>query len=149
MRLAIPEHRGRVAPVFDCCVHLLVFRQNTRHEELEVDEDWSMLPRLARVGRLRGLMVELVVCGGISCCLERQIRHHGIELIPWVAGELQEVLEALRWGKLHDPCYAMPGRAGCRRSRFRRIDEEQNLRRDLIRKGASSCRNSMDKNPQE
>lgn len=119
MRVAIPEHQCRVAPVFDCCGRILIFLQDQNGEELLTDENWLMLPRLSRAGRLRELTIELLVCGGISCCMEEQIRRHGIALVPWIAGNIAEVLAALRTGKITDPSFAMPGRVGCaRRNQF-------------------------------
>jgi hypothetical protein len=120
MKLAVPEHQGRVAPVFDCCRHVLIVRQSEREEGLVGDEDWSTLPRLARAGRLRELTVELLLCGGISCCLEEQVHRHGIVVIPWIAGEVWDVLGALRQGRLFESSYAMPGRIGCRSERFKK-----------------------------
>jgi hypothetical protein len=115
MRVAIPEHQGRVGPVFDYCGRILIFLQDASREELLADEDWSMLPRLARAGRLKELVVEALVCGGITCCMEDLIRRYGIRTIPWISGDVWEVMAALRMGKIDDPCYAMPGRMRGRR----------------------------------
>ena len=121
MRLAVPEHHGRIAPVFDCCRRIMIVLQRALEEELLQKEDWSAVPRLLRPARLIELEVEWLVCGGISCWMEDQIRRHGIRLIPWIAGDVWDVLTALRDGRISDPRYAMPGRAGCaRRNRSRR-----------------------------
>jgi predicted Fe-Mo cluster-binding NifX family protein len=117
MRLAVPEHQGRIAPVFDCCKRLMIVLQLPLEDEVLQNEDWASLPRLTRAARLMELNVELLVCGGISCWMEDQIRRHGIPMIPWVAGDVWEVLAALRQGRIFDPEYAMPGRAGCTRRR--------------------------------
>jgi predicted Fe-Mo cluster-binding NifX family protein len=61
------------------------------------------------------LQVELLVCGGVSCWMEEEICRHGIRLIPWVAGDVWDVLAALREGRISDPRYAMPGRGRCAR----------------------------------
>ncbi len=115
MRLAVPEHQGRIAPVFDCCRRLIIVLQRPLEDELLQNEDWSSVSRLYRPARLVDLKVELLVCGGISCWMEEQIRRHGLRLIPWVAGNVREVLAALREGRICDPCYTMPGRGKCRR----------------------------------
>lgn len=128
MRLAIPEHQGRIAPVFDCCKRLLIVLQGRMEDELIQNEDWASLPRLSRTARLIELEVELLVCGGISCWMEDEIRRHGIRLVPWIAGDVWEVLAALRTGRISDPLYAMPGRAGCaRRRRCARSNQSQKL----------------------
>jgi predicted Fe-Mo cluster-binding NifX family protein len=117
MRVAIPEHLGRVAPVFDCCRRVLVVVQTKDTEEQVAEEDWSAVSRIARPARLRELIVDLLICGGISCWMEDQIHRTGIRLIPWVAGEVGNVLTALRKGSISHPCYLMPGRGRCARRR--------------------------------
>lgn len=111
MRVAIPEHQNRIAPVFDCCKKVLVVLHDHEGDRLISGEDWSMLSRFARATRLKEMRVELLVCGGISGCLEILIRRNGIEVLPWKAGDVWEVLAALRTGTISDPRYAMPGRA--------------------------------------
>jgi hypothetical protein len=134
MRLAVPEHQGRLAPVFDCCRRLIIVLQGPLGDEPVQDEDWASLPRLSRTGRLVELKVELVVCGGISCWMEDQIHRHGIRLIPWIAGDLWDVLGALREGRIYDPRYAMPGRAGCARRKRGQGCGRKNHSGDLARK---------------
>jgi predicted Fe-Mo cluster-binding NifX family protein len=117
MRLAVPEHQGRVAPVFDCCRRLIIVLQHPLEDELLQNADWSSVPRLYRPALLVDLKVELLVCGGISCWMEDQIRRYGIRMIPWVAGDVWEVLTALKEGRIFEPQYAMPGRGACTRRR--------------------------------
>lgn len=120
MRVAIPEHQNRVAPVFDCCRQLWLVAHDAEADRLIAGEDWSMISRFARATRLKELQVELLVCGGISGCLENLVRRQGIEVLPWVAGDVWEILAALRAGSISSPRYAMPGRIGCRREGYGR-----------------------------
>jgi predicted Fe-Mo cluster-binding NifX family protein len=137
MRLAIPVHQGRVAPVFDCCRRMLIFLQNPEEHKLVEDQDWSVVSRLARPKRLQELMVELLICGGISCWMEDRICGQGILIIPWIAGGVDEVLAALRQGRISDPCYTMPGRGKCRRKdRFENMQELRRQARGPFQKGA-------------
>jgi predicted Fe-Mo cluster-binding NifX family protein len=110
MRVAVPEHQNRVAPVFDCCRKILLVAHAPESDELIAGEDWSALARFARATRLKEMQVSLLVCGGISGCLETLIRRDGIDVIPWIAGYVWEVLAALRAGTILDSRYAMPGR---------------------------------------
>jgi len=137
MKVAIPEHRGRVAPVFDCCQRVLIVLQGQHGDEFVGDEDWSVLSRIARPIRLKELIVDLLVCGGISCWMEDQIHRTGIRLIPWIAGEIGNVLTALRQGSIHKPCYLMPGRRQCpRRRQWRSCAGHNENLPSLPRKGA-------------
>lgn len=118
MRVAVPEYQGRIAPVFDCCRRILTVVTTPQGAELYGNEDWSVVPRILRPFRLKEIAVELLLCGGISCWLEAQIQRYGIQVVPWIAGDVREALEALRNGTILHPQYAMPGRARRRHCRF-------------------------------
>jgi predicted Fe-Mo cluster-binding NifX family protein len=118
MRVAIPEHQTRVAPVFDCCRSMLIIAHDQDEDRLIAREDWTALSRFGRVARLKELRIELLVCGGISGCLENLIRQAEVNVLPWVAGDVWEVLAALRSGRISDACFVMPGRLSCKRGRF-------------------------------
>jgi len=137
MRVAIPEHQGRVAPLFDCCRRILIVLQTRDTDKQVADEDWSALPRIARPGRLKNLMVDLLICGGISCWMEDQIHRSGLRLMPWIAGEVWNVLTALREGSICNPCYLMPGRGRCRRGRrLKEVPENNAKAENPFQKGA-------------
>ncbi len=117
MKIAIPEHRGRVSPVFDNSRHLLVFEAEKGQEPTKKHrEDWSSLDPLGRALRLHELEIDVLLCGGISAWLGDRILTQGVELVPWVAGEIDQVLNAYLSGQLPDPGMAMPG---CCRRRWR------------------------------
>lgn len=109
MKVAIPEHQGRVAPVFDTCRRILIFSQEAEGEEPLAREDWSATGRHGRPGRLKQLGVEILLCGGISGWMEDQVHVQGIRTMPWLAGEVSEILEAFRHGTISESRYAMPG----------------------------------------
>lgn len=113
----------------------MIVAQDEPGEEVVANEDWSTLPRFSRAGRLTELLVELLVCGGISCWMEEEIRRNGIRMIPWVAGDVRAVLAALREGTISDPCYAMPGRIGCTRRRLGHGNRGRTRVQELFRKG--------------
>lgn len=117
MKVAIPEHQGRVAPVFDTCRRVLIFSQDAEGEVPLGLVDWSATCRHERPARLKELGVEMLLCGGISGWMECQLSVQGIRTMPWLAGGVQEILEAFRLGRVTEPQYAMPGRAGFREGR--------------------------------
>ena len=112
MRLAVPEHQGRVSPVFDCCRRLLVIDEVGGDVTTSITVDWSDVPRPARPSRLQGLGVGVLLCGGISCGLAEEIEGRGIEVLSWVSGGVDDVLEAFFGGRLPNPELSMPGRCG-------------------------------------
>ncbi len=112
MKLAIPEFNGRVSPVFDCCRRLLVVDTSVEGSNRIASQDWSEVVWVKRPARLREMGVKTLLCGGISADLAREIEEKGVEVIPWVSGEVSEVMDAYLEGRLPDPRLTMPG---CRR----------------------------------
>jgi hypothetical protein len=119
MKIAIPEHQGRIAPVFDTCRRILVFAPapGVDSGEIVAQEDWSAVSCQGRVTRLKELSIDVLLCGGISCLVEDQIHLQGIRLVAWLAGDVLKILTAFRDGTIMNPEYAMPGSLVCRRRR--------------------------------
>lgn len=117
MKIAIPEHQGRVAPVFDTCRRVLVYSLGADREEMIAQEDWTGLSLQRRATRLKEMDVDVLLCGGISCWIEDQIHLRGIKLVAWLAGEVPKILTAFKEETITDPEYAMPGTLMCRRRR--------------------------------
>ncbi len=117
MKIAIPEHQGRVAPVFDTCRRLLVYSLGAETEEMIAQEDWSGLSAQRRAARLKEMDIDVLLCGGISCWIEDQIHLRGIRLLAWLAGDVPKILTAFKDRTIADPEYAMPGTLMCRRRR--------------------------------
>ena len=118
MRMALPIWDGRISPVFDTARRLLVLEVEgagalTRHEE-SLPEDMAA----GRVSRLVGMGVGVLVCGAVSRPLAEMIAASGIRLIPFVSGDVEEVIQAFLAGKLPGPAFLMPGCSGGQR-RFR------------------------------
>ena len=86
MKIAIPEYKGRVSPVFDTCQRLLVFQiDNAGLGDASRSDDWSYLPVVARINRFQQLGIDVLLCGGISDWLTRQVEGQGIRLVTWLA----------------------------------------------------------------
>jgi predicted Fe-Mo cluster-binding NifX family protein len=120
MKIAVPIWEGRVSTTFDFARRALVVdadgtREVGRHEASLPDE---APPR--RAGRLRALGVEAVLCGAVSRPLALAVRQAGIELIPFVAGPVDAVLEAYLGGRLADTRFLQPGCVPGARRRWRR-----------------------------
>jgi predicted Fe-Mo cluster-binding NifX family protein len=62
--------------------------------------------------------VRKLVCGAVSAPVQDELDRRGIEVIGFVAGEVDDVLRALMTGRLPHPALAMPG-CGRRRRRIR------------------------------
>jgi predicted Fe-Mo cluster-binding NifX family protein len=131
MKIAIPEHQGRVAPVFDACRRILVYARQDDGHLLVSQEDWSAVSRQSRAVRLKELGIDVLLCGAISCGIEDQINGQGISLVAWLAGEIPAILQAYSTGCVMDPQYAMPGTLVCRQRRKRRRGYKAQMQRNL------------------
>jgi predicted Fe-Mo cluster-binding NifX family protein len=119
MRVAVPVWQGRVSPVFDVAGRVLLVEldgtaERCRREELLGDDAPDR-----RAGRLAALGVTQLICCAISRPLELLIVARGIEVIPRVCGEVDDVLRAFCTGELSQERFAMPGCCATRRRRRR------------------------------
>lgn len=112
MRLAIAALNNRVAPVFDTARRLIIICDDTTDFWDEVAlQDKNHVQRtvyLVEAG------IDVLICGAVSQALSRMIQGHGIEVHSFVSGDLADVLEAYKAGRLDTPAFAMPGCRGMR-----------------------------------
>jgi predicted Fe-Mo cluster-binding NifX family protein len=116
MRWGVTVWNGRVSPLFDSAGRLETV--DVENGSITSKQEHSLPPDdlLAKVNRLSELGVEALVCGAVSRPLAEMIAERGIRLIPFVAGDVAEIVGFLLAGKLLRPDFAMPG--CCRRRRF-------------------------------
>lgn len=124
MLLAIPVWQGRVSPVLDTAGTVLLVNMErglvTRRRELSL----SASPGLRVAHLLAGAGVQTLICGALSQALARTLRAQGVEVLPWMAGDIDDVLHAYAHDGLADPSFTMPGccvrrRGGLPRGRCR------------------------------
>ena len=109
MNVAIPVWEGRISPVFDAarCILVIGVEGDAECARCEIHVGEMALP--ARAKKLSELGVELLICGAISREFADLLKSLRIAIIPWIAGELDEVLPAFLAGKFPDPLFVMPG----------------------------------------
>ncbi|MBM4043828.1 MAG: dinitrogenase iron-molybdenum cofactor biosynthesis protein [Planctomycetes bacterium] len=120
MRVALAVWNGRVSPVFDVARELMVVEVDGGREvsRLRQEIDGAALPQ--RAARVAELGVDVLVCGAISRPLAAMLAAEGIAVVPFVRGQVEEVLAAYLAGRLPDPRFLMPGCCGRRRRLGRR-----------------------------
>jgi len=116
MKVALTIWEGRISPVFDTARTLLLADIEEGRPVSLRDETFSGDSAQEKITRLHSLGVEVLVCGAVSRPLADLVCSCGIRLIPFVSGELSEVLEAVIAGRMPDTAFSMPG-CGCRRGR--------------------------------
>lgn len=119
MKTAFSVWGHRIAPVFDTARQVrLVESEGARITA----ENEYLLPGDAvpqKVKWLAGQGVGTLVCGAVSRPLQEQLAASGIRVVPFVAGDLRRVIQALLDGSLKGSAFMMPGCCGRRRARGR------------------------------
>ena len=126
MRIAIPIWEERVSPVFDTASRLLIVEIKNRKEESRhvtcLDE--QDMPR--KCSRIREMEVDFLICGAISRPFSSMLVASDINIIPWISGHTEDVLEAYLNGTLIQPNFLMPG---CKISQLRQRGKPLNLKK--------------------
>jgi predicted Fe-Mo cluster-binding NifX family protein len=118
MKVAIPQWQGRVSPVLDVAERVLVVDLTAEGELSRQDAALAAGGPLERARDLRQMGAEVLICGAISRPLELALDSAGVQVIPHICGQVEEVLAAFINGQLDAGGFLMPGCRG-RRRRFR------------------------------
>ena len=109
MIIAIAIYNRNISNVFDFAQRLLLVEveegQEKDRREVELDSKLFM----QRVGQLQRLEVDVLVCGAISRVLAEMVTSAGIQVLPYVTGNIDDILTAYLAGQLVESRYAMPG----------------------------------------
>lgn len=115
MRIALTVWNGRIAPLFDVASTLVLTDTGEeaadRSRVIAVPEAAG---RMQRVSLLAANGVEVLICGAVSRQVHRLISSTGIEVHPFVSGDVEEVMEAFLSGDLDTDSFRMPGCGGGR-----------------------------------
>lgn len=111
MRTAFAIWNGRISPVFDSSRQILVLDiengKITARTEETLDDD-----PVGKAGSLVRMKVEALICGAISRPLAGIVTSYDIRIIPFIAGDTEEVIVAYLAGNLPNPQMVMPGCCG-------------------------------------
>ena len=109
MKIAIPIYNDSISNVFDFAHRLLLvdIENGKEANRSEVALESQLLPQ--RTGQLKDLGIDVLICGAISRVLANMITASGIQLLPYVTGRVNDVLQAYLNGQLVQPQFIMPG----------------------------------------
>jgi predicted Fe-Mo cluster-binding NifX family protein len=116
MRVAIPIFGPRVSPRFDCAPSLLLFTVENGKVVERGEAYLTHLDLWQRLGRLRELGIQALICGGIDGHSARVLQDYQIQVISWVAGEADEAMKLFLQGELKSGSFLYPR---CGRKRYR------------------------------
>jgi predicted Fe-Mo cluster-binding NifX family protein len=119
MKAAFSTWDNRIAPVFDvarriCLVYAAPGRIIRKSQEVLMGD-----APVQSALRLMELGAEMLVCGAISRPVLDMFSGYGIRVYPFIAGDLQAVIDAWLRGTLESDLFAMPGCRGRTRNQTR------------------------------
>ena len=110
MKIGLPIWGQRLSPVLDFAHRLLVVEINNgavtkrRYHKLN-----PRLPAISQATALSDLQIGMLICGSISLELANLIRPCGIRIVPFITGEIEEILQAYLNNTLSDSKFRIPG----------------------------------------
>ncbi len=109
MKMAVTVWENRISPLFDATRNLLIVEidHGTVIEKHFVSID-CMSP-FARAAILENMGVETLICGGVSDFFAKPIEARNIRIIPFVAGQVDKVIDAYLKNGLCQKEFRMPG----------------------------------------
>ena len=99
-KVAIPVFGGRISPVLETCLRVSVI-EIEKHREIGRDEirlDGLGLQERLKIFQEAG--IDTLICSGISEYFYQLFESADIQVIPGIAGDVEEVLHAFKRGKL-------------------------------------------------
>lgn len=112
----MPQWEGRISPVFDVARNILVVEVSDGCELGRQQVQLATDDPAERARVLRTLGTNVLICGMLSLPQQRALASAGIRIIPYIRGEVGEVIEAFLKERLDMQQLVMPG---CPRCRFR------------------------------
>ncbi len=115
MKTAFSYWNKRIAPMFDTALQVRLVEAEAGKVVGDQLMTMSALSPAQRIVELRAAGVESLVCGAVSKGLRGMLVSYGIQVVPFVAGDLDEIVAAWINGQLEPESFAMPGCGGRRR----------------------------------
>ncbi len=148
MKAAFACWDNRIAPVFDTAREICVVEVEAKRIVRESQEMLPDAPPVQKVLRLVELNIGTLTCGAISRAMHVLVAAHGIQVVPFVAGDLQEIIRAWLIDGLERDAFAMPGCCALRRRRRlhgMNEDEDEMNRQGCSGKGTGQGRRGQGK----
>jgi predicted Fe-Mo cluster-binding NifX family protein len=111
VRVAIPRMGETVAPCFEYCCTMAIYTAVDGRILDQMDFPLRSREPLDRVRLLRDQHVDTLICGGMQDVFEKMLRAGGFEVISWVSGSVEDLLDMYLRGRLV-PGTELPERGG-------------------------------------
>jgi len=117
MKVALLTTQSRVAPVFENTSTWLLVEATVDTCNICSTHTFNAHNELDMVNELLNEDIEMIICGALPYYLEKILINQGCEVFAFIAGEIEEVKEALHLNLLDAPKFKMPG---CQKRKKRR-----------------------------
>jgi predicted Fe-Mo cluster-binding NifX family protein len=109
MKAALTIWNERISPVFDTAVSILLVDIEDQKCTPCGNIDLCDMSPNEKVHKLKTAGVEVLICGAVSNLFARLLTGENIDLVPWVSGKTDAVLDAFARGGLGPTKFLMPG----------------------------------------
>jgi predicted Fe-Mo cluster-binding NifX family protein len=133
MKIAISIWNESLSNVFDFSTEVLVVDIEDSKQKTRTNIDLGDCIAQHKAVRLKDLGVETLICGAISREIVFALDGLGIEVLAYVTGSVNEVIEALLDGSLDAAKFVMPGCWHGARSGFGSCMRKREMRRGCKR----------------
>ncbi len=103
MKVAIPRSGESVSPCFGYCAVMTIITVVDGRIEERIDFPLQSRDPFDRVRLLRDQNVDTIICGGVQDTLEASLKANGIQVISWVSGTADDLLQLFLRGQLVEP----------------------------------------------
>ena len=109
MKVALLTAQSRVAPVFEVASTWLMINATPSECSICSSHHFTTQNEIEMVNELIAKNIELLICGAIPYYLEKLLINQGCEVFGFIAGGVDQVIEALDLDLLDNPKFKMPG----------------------------------------
>ena len=109
MIIALSVWNDRIAPVFDVAVQLLLVALDDGKIVKQSLEQLPSESTLEKVIELQHLDINTLICGAVSRHVKSFLNMYKINVIAFISGDIQEVLESWLSDDFNEIDFAMPG----------------------------------------
>jgi len=109
MKVALLTAQSRVAPVFEVTSTWLMIKATPSECSICSSHHFTTQNEIEMINELVAQNIELLICGAIPYYLEKLLINQGCEVFGFIAGEVDQVVEALDLNLLDNPKFKMPG----------------------------------------
>ena len=109
MAVALAVWHDRLATLFEAADAFVIVENGSESSPTRRRIEIGRKHPMFRASMMRDLNVSTLLCGAIARPVQGALESAGIEVVPFLRGSVDDVLEAYRCGHLENPDFRLPG----------------------------------------